>query len=226
MGEFFGILAGGGMLLLIAALLLRFLLDAQAVKKERARALVRVGEITLMALCLYYLSATLMRSALFGDVESVGEIDKSFQLTYLHTLLGYLRQPEWYAPLSGFFAYLGHGLGRLLFGRYVLGGVLLSFLFTFAGACLLFLRLRRLLHEKTAEDGIFLLFCLPGAVFLFLPGWPSMAFALAGLCFYLAGKRLPRREFSCPPPLFSWVIAVCAMLSAAVVLCLAAGRFQ
>ena len=135
-----------------------------------------------------------------------------------------LEAPAWQGILTGAFAYLGHGLGSLVFGQHLLGGEALAFLCAFFGTLLIRLRLEGMIGEKGGEQGAFLMLCLPLSVFLFLPGWGPLAYLLGAGGFFLAGKRLPRREWALPSGLYGGLLAVCAVLSAAMVYCLAAGK--
>ena len=137
MGEFLGALAGGGMLLLVGLLILRFLREIGAVRAEACRALLRTAGMALLTGAVYWLAGALLSRVLRGTLESAAAPEQIFSGPAFQRMLYALEYPEWTGPLSGLFAHLGHAVGAALFGRYVLGGVVLCFLCVMASACLI-----------------------------------------------------------------------------------------
>ena len=224
MGGFLGALAGMGMLILIAALIFRFLRELSVLKQETARSLQRALGMTLAAGAVYWLGAALLARVLRGTLASAADLGQIFVGPYITRMFFMLEQPAWFAPASGLFAYAGHGLGAVLLGRYALGGVLLSFLMTAASVCLICRRLQCLWGLETAERLSFLLLCLPGAAFCFLPGWPPMALLLGAVVFSLAGKGKKAGTIALPPAVYDTALALCAVFSAWMLLAMIEGR--
>ena len=229
MGGLLGALAGGGMLLLIGALIVRFLLEMGWMRRETGRTLLRVTGMTGGAGAVYLLAAFLIRRTLFGAPDSPAQVDQVFVGPYEQAMFAALEQLPPRGGPGALFAFLGHALGALLFGQYRLGGMALAFLLTDAGAWLLCTRLCGRWGREYAERAVFGLLCLPGAVFLFLPGWASALLFLAALSFFLIDPHLPRDRFlSAPsaalsPPLYDGLLCLCALLSAVVVACAVQG---
>ena len=216
MGEFLGALAGGGMLLLIVALVLCFLREIGALKKDTALRLGRCCGITVCMGSAYLLLGALISRVIYHAPESPAFIDEYFRGAYLQSMFSALKQPSWFRPVSGLFAWAGHGLGAVLFGNAVLGGQALCWGLTCLGVFLLESRLCPLVGQHGADSAAIFILSLPGALFLFLPGWPCVAFLGAACAFFFFGKYLPLRKRQLPPALYSIGLAVGSMLSAAV----------
>lgn len=217
MGEFLGALAGGGMLLLVAALFCVFLRECGALSPARMKRLGRAALMVLGVAAAYFLTGAVMYSVLYEPVDHPAQFNRIFRTTSLERMYAALRSPSFYAPLSGVFAYAGHAVGAVLFGQYLLGGEVLALLMTAIGAWLFLERMASVVGTKTAEEGLFLIFSLPGALFLFLPGWPPLAFFLACCGVFFLGKRWPQQAFSYSPSVYAAVLSVGALLSAMVV---------
>lgn len=217
MGGFLGALAGGGMLLLIGALLFTFLQRIGAMGKGQLRRLGVAAGMTLGAGMLYWLLGGLFYAVLREPAAELSDIRQIFRGAGLDKMYAALESPSYYGVLSGLFAYLGHGLGRLLFGRYLLGGVSLAAGMTLAAVCLVMSRLSAILGEERGRDGAFLLLCLPGAVYFFLPGWPSMALFIGAMAFYFLGRKIPPGTHALPAGAYHGLLGLCAVFSAAAV---------
>lgn len=224
MGQFLGVLAGGGMLLLVAALFIAFLRERGILSLAGGKRLGRAAAMVLGAAAAYLLAGAIMYAVVYEPADNPAEINRIFRTPSLERMYAALRSPSFYAPLSGLFAYLGHGVGAVLFGQYLLGGEVLALLLTILGAWLLLERLGPLVGMKAAEEGLFLLLSLPGALFLVLPGWLPLAFFLAACGIFILGRRWPGRTVSCSPSAYASAVSVSAMLSAAVVYLAVTGR--
>lgn len=224
MGEFLGVLAGGGMLALVAVLFFAFLRECGALSPASGKRLGRAAATVLGIAAAYLLAGAVMYAVVYEPADNPAEINRIFRTPSLERMYAALRAPSFYAPLSGLFAYLGHAVGTVLFGQYLLGGEALSLLLTILGAWLLLERLGPLVGGKAAEEGLFLLFSLPGALFLMLPGWPALAFFLVSGGVYILGRRWPERIVSYSSSAYATVVSVSALLSAAVVYLAVTGR--
>ena len=218
MGEFLGVLAGGGMLLLAAALLFAFLYRLGAVDGKRIKGFARAGGTVIAAGAAYGLLGALISQTFYGRLESAARVETIFRLPGLLKMYKALQSPSWIGPLSGVFAWLGHWLGALLWGQYLFAGGTLAVLMTFCGSCFVYFRLCALWGPREAEDALFLIFCLPGALFLFLPGVAPILYLLCAAVFYFAGRRLKRREIAYSQSVYAGCAALCALFSAAVVM--------
>ena len=99
----------------------------------------------------------------------------------------------------------------------MLSGLLLAWCMTWISLCLLQIAARNFFDEKTGKDLAFLIVCLPGALFLFLPGWLPLIFLTVSVGVWIAGKKNRKKwETPIPPALYGWMIAVFMTLSAAV----------
>ena len=129
------------------------------------------------------------------------------------------------APLDSMvFAWLSFLAGSVLFGQYEFCGICLAWCMTAASLFLVQKRFRSLADDKTARDMAFLLLCLPGGVFLMLPGWAPVLLLLCAVGFDVLGKRLHSWKARFSPVAYGWMITVCAVLSAAVTIAAAEGR--
>ena len=82
---------------------------------------------------------------------------------------------------------------------------------------LLMSRMEMILGEKEAQNGAFLLLCLPGALFLFLPGGAPLILLTLSVVFYFVGKNFPACRLRIPEGAYSWLIGISGIFSAAVV---------
>ncbi len=193
MGDFLGALAGIGMLLLIGAMIGRFVCEMGWMRRETGRMLFRITGMTLGVGAAYWLFGALIRVTLFGKLTSAAALDEIFSGPYTRMMFEQTANPGPSGPASGLAAVIGHALGALLFGQYRLGAMAAAFLLTDGAACLLYAWISGWWGEKAAERTVFLLLCMPGAVFLYLPGWAPMLLLLTALIFFLGGKMLLRR---------------------------------
>ena len=226
MGGALGALAGGGMLLLVGWLICAFGHEMGWLSRDKCRWLGRCFLIFLFACIIYRLIGALLYFAFYGPVGDLTEYNVIFRTLGLEKMYELLKNPQWEGLLTGLFAYLGHGIGKMLFGQYLLGGEVAAFLCTFAGGGLLLARLQHIFGKKTGEEVLFLFLCLPFSVFLFLPGWAPIVFFFFGLVCYFPGKLLPKRRMAIPSSVLSLLIALFSLLSAAFVYGLATGRMM
>jgi len=217
MGGFLGATAGLGMMVLIGALFIAFLHQAGAVNREKIQRLIFAAGITLAMGMVYWLLGGLFYGVLFEPMASIAEINAIFRTKGLEKMYIALEETHFYGFLSGIFAWLGHGLGKILFEQYLFAGCVLAIFMTFISVYLLMSRLERIFGKQAAKNGIFLLFCFPGVLFFFLPGWVPLALLLTAILFYLAGRKIPSREWLLPDNVYSWLLGISGMLSAAVV---------
>lgn len=223
MGEFLGAVAGLMMLVLVGLLLGRFLVQAGAQKPGTARRLGRAALLLGTAMGLNFGCAALLRSVIYG-LTDITRLDAVFSAASVQRALAALKSPAWDGPLSGLMAYLGHALGSVFLGRYVLGGLLLSFGVSWAACALILARGERLSSAARAERALFLLLCAPGAIFCLLPGWWCLALLGGALLFYFLGERLPAFSWKMPDGLYAALLALAGMLSALLAYGLVSGR--
>ena len=126
-----------------------------------------------------------------------------------------LRKPE---SIKYYSELLKDEIDYFLFEQYLFAGAVLAISMTLISVCLLICSLEKIFGEGAAQKGAFLLLCLPGALFFFLPGWAPLALLLVSILFYFAGKKIPSSAWRMPESLYSWLIGIAGMLSAAVVL--------
>lgn len=222
MAELIGATGSTGMLLLIGLLILSFLKKTGLVKRETARAVVRVCLWTLCAEAGYFLFLLLCRQTVYGDLTL--DVFRALGNGYIRGALDGLERPTFMMPLTGIMSWMGHVIGDLLFGQRRLAGFLLSFLCTTAGVLIFRLRIKKIFGDQAADDGCFLLLCDPCAVFFFFPcGVPLV---LLGVCivFSLAARRVKPRAVTYSRSLYGWVQAIFVTLSAAVACGVALGR--
>ncbi|MBQ9264811.1 MAG: hypothetical protein IJ189_11485 [Clostridia bacterium] len=216
MAGLLGALAGGGMLMLSGILFFAFLLEVGAVDRAACRCFLRLTLTTVSVGCLYFLFGALVHQVLRYDLADAADYTHFFRNDALVRAYEGLEQPGREGFLTHIFVLLGHGVGRLLLGQYASGGWVTAWGMTCLALCLLYARLRAWMDEEVAGKAAFMLLCLPGSVFFFLPGWPPLALLLLALIFYFAGKGLPVRLFQVHP-VVGQVIAVICMLSSACV---------
>ncbi|MBQ7655193.1 MAG: hypothetical protein IJS41_01650 [Clostridia bacterium] len=224
MGDIFGFLAGGGMVALVAALIVAFLRQMGWMKPDAARLLGGSALMTCCAGIIYLMAALLFHLAVYGSIENEMDLSALFHGPYMRTLLPALSGPEGVGPVSAVFAWLAYALGSVLFGQYEFSGMLLAWTMTGAALFLFQRRFQKITDGKTARDAAFLLLCLPGGVFFLLPGWAPLCLLICAIAFYLVGRRLPAWKPRLSPVGYGWALSLCAVLSAAVTVCLAEGR--
>lgn len=222
MGEFYRFTGERLMILLVLALLGAFLCEIGKMRKETARRLGRVLLTVWAAEAAHVGISGLMYYSVYL-CDGFPALSVMFRTAYLERMYEALRQPAFFAPVSGLLAYGGHGIGKMLFGQYVLGGFLLSESITYLGCCLIDFRLRERFSPRAAGQGVLLLCLLPGAIFLYLPGWPPLLFLGIAILFSFLGKRLPRREGKALPGA-EYLLLLSSLLTAAVDYALISGR--
>ena len=217
MGGFLGAIAGVGMLVLIGALFFTFLHQTGAVNRKQMQRLGVAACMTLGTGMIYWLLGGLFYGVGFEPVAGIAEINAIFRTAGLEKMYSALEKPHFFGFFSGIFAFLGHGLGKILFECYLLAGVVLANVMTITANCLLLSRLEKMIGKMAAEKCVFLLLCLPGALFFFLPGCAPLVLLLAAIAFFFVGKKMPARELFVSESVYSWMIGISGMLSAAVV---------
>ena len=224
MADILGFLAGTGMAALVGTLIVVFLRQMSWMRQDAARLLGRSAALVGAAGAVYLLLAMLNRLALYGKIEGDIGLAALFRGPYMTRMLAALIDPAEVGPVSLAFAWISHLLGRALFGQFVFSGLLLAWLMTGAGIYLIQLRFEKITDAKTARDTALLLLFLPGGVFFLLPGWAPVCLLFAASLFYFLTRKTRAWKLRYSPAGFGWLIAVCALLSAAVTVCVAEGR--
>lgn len=222
MAELIGTLGSAGMIALIGALILLFLWQIGALRRDSVRAAIRICLWTACAGAGYVLFMLLCRRTVFLDQTQ--DVLRAMGGGYLRDALDGLEKPEFTRPLTGLMSWAGHGIGKVVFGQYRLGGFLLSFLCTAGAALLFYVRLKKLFGEQAAEDGCFLLLCDPCAVFFFFPCGVPLALLIVCGVFFLATRRAKPRTIRYSRSLYGWIQALSVCLSAAMACAVALGR--
>ncbi len=222
MAETLGFIAGAGMLALVGTLIAAFLRQMGWISRGTVRLLARSAGMVCGAGALYLGTALVFELSVYGRLEGGLTLDALFHGPYLRAMLSALESPGGVGPLSLAFAALGFVLGKALFGQYVFCGVCLAWGMTAASLFLLQLRLRKIADDPTARDAAFLMLCLPGSVFFLLPGAAPLALLACAVAFYFLGGRIKTIRLS--PAAYGGVLTLCAVLSAAVVICAVEGR--
>lgn len=224
MGETLGFLAGVGMLALILALVFAFLRQIGKGSQGMPRRLLRCGVLSVCPGLAYIGVGALIFQAFYGNLASAAQVEIIFRGPYLQRMFYALILPSWFAPVSGAFVWAGHWLGRLLFGEYVFAGIMLAWAAVFFALTVFSVSLERLWGLAAAQDICLLLVCLPGAVFLFLPGWPCLAFLLAAIVFSFISRRMKPKDFFFPSVWYGWALAVSVCLNGAAIACSVLGK--
>ena len=224
MAEILGFFAGMGMLALVGALIVLFLREMGWMTRDGARLLGRSATMACGAGSMYLLLALLYHMAIYGKLEGALELGVLFHGPYLNAMLSALIQPSGVGAISLAFAWLGRALGGALFYQPIFCGLALAWGMTAASLFLLQTRLRTMTHDAIANDAAFLLLCLPGSVFFFLPGFAPLVLLLCAILIYLLGKRIKPRKLSFSLGKHGGIITLFALLSAAVTICAAEGK--
>lgn len=223
MADAIGILGSVGMLALIALLILSFLREIGAVRRETVRLILRSAFVTAAVGGCYGGFALLVRQVIHADLASGQNALALMGGPYLHGALSALESPNWQYPLTGAFSCVAHALGQVLFSQYALAGFFLAYLMTTAAVCLIRKRLEEMKMGETAERAVTLLLSLPFGVFFFLPCGAPLGLLIAACGFYFLGRRLAGRRLSVPYPVYSCALVLSAALSAAVVYAMTEG---
>lgn len=224
MAEILGFLSGTGILALVGALIVAFLGQMGWVRRDTARLWGRSAVMVCGAGALYFGCALVFGLSVYGKIEGALTLDAVFRGPYLRSMLAALESPQGVGPVSTVFAWLGFALGKVLFGQFVFCGIALAWLMTVTGLFLLQLRLWTIANGSTARDAAFLLLCLPGSVFFLLPGAAPLCLLICAVVFYLFGNRIKSWKIRLSPSAYGGALALCAVLSAAVVIGLAEGK--
>ncbi len=224
MGVFMGLLAGGGMLVLVGALLIAFLRRMRWISSAACKRMQLCGELTLAAGAAYWLTGALISQVFFGGLSSAAQAEGIFRGPYVQRVFSALPQPSLSDPLSGVFAWPAHLLGRILFEQYTFAGMTLSWMLVFAGLCLLQAGTERWLGGQWARDVSVLFLCLPVSPFLFLPGWPCLLFPAAAGVFFAFSRRMKKRTPAPPGAWYAWALAFFMCLSGAALACIVLGK--
>lgn len=224
MNELLGFLAGAGMLVLIAVLFFAFLRQIGAVSGETARFLMQVAAIALFAGLVYFSAGALLFQTITGKLSSAADYPAYFHSAYLKNIYERIQNPSWSGVFTGFFVYLAHLFGKILFGQYQFAALALAWGMSCGALWLIGCRIRTLCGQHTAEQGTVLLAAMPGGVFLFLPGWMPLAFLMAGVFFYFLGKKLPFKKIGFSPVGYWIILSACSIGSAGITAALAMGH--
>ena len=224
MSGWLGALAGGGMLILICVLVFAFLRQIGRVGQGFAQTAGRVAAAVLSAGVVFFGLGALLQQVIFQNLESAADYPVYFHTEYLSRVYEAVQEPRWLGPLTGVFVFAAHGLGRVLFEQVTLASIVLSWGMTMIAAGLVFCRLRGIWPSRAAWRGVFLLLCLPGSVFFFLPGWPPMALLLVAALFFFLGKKLPAGQVRLSDAGYFTILSVSALLSSFVMAALVLGR--
>lgn len=226
MGGLLGLLAGCGMLMLIGVLLLRFLQSVRLLSRENVRQIVRCFGTTVAAGSIYLLCGLLLRQAVYLDVSDAADYKAYFHSPYLDGVYQALERPASIGPATDLFLLIARAAGTLLFSQPLSGGLLTAWGMTGLSVCLVFFRVRKLYGAEAGRDAAFLLLCLPGAIFFFLPGRAPLLLLLASCLFFFLGKKLRPRPFSLSGVLRWLLPAFSGLLSAFVAAGLALEWFR
>ena len=199
MGDFLGLAAGIGMLLLIGLILFAFLRQLHWISDEKAKSVLRCALMCLGMGTCYYLGAALLCAIQLRELHSAVRLSEVFTGEKIQIVLDALDHPVWTGPLSGLFVYAARLLGKVFFSQYQFAGVAFSFLLSTVACCMVYFASLSFFDEKTAQNTAFLSLCLPGSVFFFLPGAGPILYAFIGLALLLLSKLLKvRRNGSLP----------------------------
>lgn len=221
-----GALAGGGMLVLIGLLITYFLMEMKWLSRENVKWLGRCFAAVLGACILYRLLGALCYFVFYEPVGNAAEYQMIFRSPGLEKMYALLKSPSWQGVATGAFAYIGHGLGKVLFGQYAFAGEVLAFFCSFSGYVLISFRLQCFWGKETGEKMSFLILCMPFSVYFFLPGWIPLTFLVSAMAFFFLGLLLQEKRFSIPDSVYSLIISVFSLLSASMVYMLATGRLM
>lgn len=224
MGEFLGLLAGGGMLLFIGGLLVCFFRRIGFMRDETYSVLKQSAVMTLTVGCGYGLFSALVYQVTYGNLPSVAEAGMIFSGGYMQRMFSSLVTPGGNGFFSGMFSRIGHLLGAMLFGQYLLAGIALAWCMTFSGTWLLLSGIKKMTDKIPASNAVFIILCLPGAVFLFLPGWPPIAFLLLSAVLFFLARPIAANKIKGNASCYGWLLAVSVILSAAVTVGAVQGR--
>lgn len=214
MAEFLGFAASAGMLSLIGCLIALFLKEAGALRARTVQTLLHCFLMAAGVGTAYFLTAALICHMSRQEIASPALISRIFSGQKTQRVFSALSEPAWTGPLSGPFVYIAHLLGKVLFGQYELAGLALAFTLTVIGLTLITVRLGALLGALAAKELSFLLLCLPGGVFFFLPGFMPLTLFLLAVTFFLLGKRIPAPEKRSRIPAYSLILTVSMVFSA------------
>lgn len=218
--------AAAGLLMIVTALalLLAFCVREGLCTRAFARRNAAVCGYTIACGALYWLAAALIHTALYGavDFQALSDI---FKTRRVRAVLEALPSPGQYAmgAADKAFAWLAHAAGKALFSAYASAGVALCFAMTCAANCLLAARADRILPDGGGKAAVSLALALPGAVFLFLPGWPPLAYLLGAALLYILTARCGRIGKALSPAVWQLALTLSGLLSAAVVYAAATG---
>ena len=224
MGEWLGMLAGGGMLALIAALVLTFLRQIGVLSAQQFRSVAVIGALTVFAGLSYLAFGALIHQVTQGDISSIASYSEYYRIPYLQQMYEHLRSPEYSGLFYGLFVYAGHALGVLLLGEYLSGGLLLAWLACWAGTCLLYFRLESFFVQASARQIAMTALLLPGSVFLFLPGSACLWYLLAAALFYFLTRKFKKRKLILPAWVFPMALPACAVCSAFIAAAVVTGQ--
>ena len=219
---FIGALGSLGMFFLIGALFFTFLKEIGVICREKAKDILQLSLAVLAVGLVFWLGGGVIHAAVYGpNSTQLTDIPSLFRTKALEKIYACLETPDWCGPFSGLFVYAAHGMGKILFGKYLLAGMLLSLCLTLAGSSLCMERFRDIFGREKAKDALFLLLSFPGSCFLFLPGGASMAFFLLSLLFFYLGKRIPKMKYQGG---FAFLLSLNGICSGALLFAVVTGK--
>lgn len=222
MSGFIGALGSLGMFFLIAVLFFTFLKEIGALHPEKGKDILQISLAVLAVGLVFWLSGGIVHAAVYGpDSTQLSDIPSLFRTDALEKIYACLEVPAWCGPFSGLFVYVAHGIGKILFGKYLLAGMLLCLCLTVAGCCLFMERFRVIFGRDKAKNVLFLLLSLPGSFFLFLPGGASVIFFFLSLLFFFLGKKIPKVKSEGS---FALLLSLNGILSGALIFAVVTGK--
>ena len=221
MAGLLGFLAGAGMMVLIGVLVLAFCRQMAWITADTARKIGKTFAFSALCGVCYLLFAALVRQVMQQNVESAADYSGILQSAYLNRVYAAVENPQWMGFATGVFIYAAHALGTLMLGQYLPAALALSFCMTGAACCLIQCRCEKCFGESFAKSMVFLILCLPGAVYSFLPGCAAVYLLVFSILFHVFGKRIPQKQ---PKPVPVMVHVLLLLASAAVTAALAMGR--
>jgi len=225
MGKVIGYLGSMGMLAFISMLFFAFLRQVGAFSSDSATRLKKACVLSLLPAMIYWLSGYLMYCVVYGqNVIAITDIQALFPSESFKNTIYSLEAPVFHGLFSGIFAFVGHWIGKILFGKYLLGGALLAMMLVIAGVYLLLFRAEKILGKRAAVHLIMLLFAVPGAFFLFLPGAPPLIFFLLAFVIYFAFLQIKPIAVSYSDSIISILLVVLTVVSSAVLFAAVTGK--
>jgi len=215
MGKLIGSLGSAGMLAFIAMLFFAFLRHIGVFSEESAKRLKTACRVAIVPAIIYWLCAYLMYCVIYGSqVIEITDFQALFPINSLKNMVALLEAPTFHGLFSWLFAIVGHMIGKILFGKYMLGGMVLACLLVISSVYLILSRAEKIVGRRIASQWVTFLFALPGAFILFLPGWPPLAFFCLSVLSNLALSRMKPITVSYSDSAYSIILVFLSVLSA------------